>query len=103
MCIRDSINCILKGSKGDFPDPDMISHALGISSRTLRRRLNKMGTNFSALMDKVRCQLAINLIQHQDLSNERIAEELGYSDAVNFYHAFKKWTGRTPNYYRMND
>ena len=99
----DDINCILKGSKGDFPDPDMISHALGISSRTLRRRLNKMGTNFSALIDKVRCQLAINLIQHQNLSNEDIAEELGYSDTVNFYHAFKKWTGHTPNYYRIDD
>jgi len=99
----DDINCILKCSKGDFPDPDMISHALGMSSRTLRRRLSKMGTSFSALIDKVRCQLAINLIQHQDFSNEKIAEELGYSDAVNFYHAFKKWTGHTPNYYRMND
>ena len=99
----DDINCILKCSKGDFPDPDMISHALGISSRTLRRRLSKMGTSFSALIDTVRCQLAINLIQHQDFSNEKIAEELGYSDTVNFYHAFKKWTGHTPNYYRMND
>jgi len=99
----DDINCILKGSQGDFPDPDMISHALCFSSRTLRRRLSKMGTSFSALIDKVRCQLAINLIQHQNLSNESIAEELGCSDTVNFYHAFKKWTGHTPNYYRIDD
>lgn len=96
----DDIDCILKGSSGDFPDPDMISHALGMSSRTLRRKLKKMGISFRGLMDKVRCQLAINLIQHKNLSNEDLAEELGYSDAANFYTAFKKWTGHKPTFYR---
>ena len=98
----DDIDCILKGSSGDFPGPDMISHALGMSSRTLRRRLKNMGTSFSSLIDKVRCQLAINLIQHQELSNEALAEELGYSDAANFYNAFKKWTGNSPSHYRIS-
>jgi AraC-like DNA-binding protein len=97
----DNIDCILKGSSGDFPDPDMISHALGMSSRTLRRKLNKIGVSFRGLMDKVRCQLAINLIQHKNLSNEDLAEELGYSDAANFYNAFKKWTGHSPSFYRL--
>ncbi len=98
----DNIDCILKCSGGDFPDPDMISNALGMSGRTMRRRLSKMGTSFTALIDKVRCQLAINLIQHQNLSNEALANELGYSDAANFYNAFKKWTGNTPSFYRIN-
>lgn len=97
----DDIDCILKGSAGDFPDPEMLSNALGISPRTLRRRLNKIGTSYSALIDKVRCQLAITLIQNENLSNEELAEELGYSDAANFCNAFKKWTGRTPSHYRM--
>ena len=98
----DNIDCILKSSAGDFPDPDMISNALGMSGRTLRRRLSKMGTSFSTLIDKVRCQLAINLIQNQNLSNEALANELGYSDAANFYNAFKKWTGNSPSFYRIN-
>ncbi len=97
----DNIDCILKCSAGDFPDPDMISNALGMSGRTMRRRLSKMGTSFTALIDKVRCQLAINLIQHQNLSNESLANELGYSDAANFYNAFKKWTGNSPSFYRL--
>jgi len=53
-------------------------------------------------MDKVRCQLAINLIQHHNLSNEALADELGYSDAANFYNAFKKWTGHSPSFYQVN-
>lgn len=97
----DDIDCILKGSAGDFPDPDMISHAMGMSSRTLRRRLSKIGTSYSALIDKVRCQLALNLIQNKNLCNEAIASELGYSDAANFCNAFKKWTGKVPSDYRI--
>jgi len=98
----DHIDGMLKASPGDFPGPDMVSQALGMSSRTMRRRLSNMGTSFSALIDKVRCQLAINLIQYDELSNEALAEELGYSDAANFYNAFKKWTGHSPNHYRSN-
>ena len=96
------ISSILQCSKGSYPGPDCLSTTLGMSSRTLRRRLNGMGTSYSALIDKVRCQLAINLIQDQGLSNEAVAESLGYSDAANFSHAFKKWTGQTPNYYRLD-
>jgi AraC-like DNA-binding protein len=95
------IDTILKGSAGDFPDPDMLAQALGVSSRTLRRRLSKLGTSYRELMDKVRCQLALNLIQNKGLSNEDIAAELGYSDAANFCNAFKKWTGYAPSHYRM--
>ncbi len=98
----DDIDQILKCSVGDFPDPEMISSALGMSGRTMRRRLNKMGINFSTLIDKVRCQLAINLIQQRNLSNEDLAGELGYSDAANFYNAFKKWTNHSPTFYRIN-
>jgi AraC-like DNA-binding protein len=97
----DNIDCILKCSGGDFPDPDMISNALGMSGRTMRRRLSKMDTSFTALIDKVRCQLAINLIQYKNVSNESLANDLGYSDAANFYNAFKKWTGNPPSYYRI--
>lgn len=101
--LADNLDCILKGCAGDFPDQDMISHALGMSSRTLRRRLNQIGISYSALLDKVRCQLAMTLLQHQQLSNETIAAELGYSDAANFCNAFKKWTGKAPSAYRPTD
>jgi AraC-like DNA-binding protein len=98
----DKITDLLKCTNGDFPDPDMISNTLGMSGRTMRRHLSKMDTSFTALIDKVRCQLAINLIQNQKLSNESLACELGYSDAANFYNAFKKWTGNAPGYYRID-
>ncbi len=97
----DDIDDILQGSPGDYPDPDMLAHAMGVSARTLRRKLNNVGTSYSALINKVRCQLVIDLITHHNLSNEGLAQALGFSDAANFHHAFKKWTGNTPNYYRL--
>lgn len=96
----DDIDEILSCSPGDYPDPDMIAHALGLSSRTLRRRLKQLGTSYSALMNKVRCQSAIKLIYQNQMTNEQIASYLGFSDSANFQHAFKKWTGKTPSFYR---
>ncbi|GLQ30186.1 AraC family transcriptional regulator [Litoribrevibacter albus] len=96
----DDIDEILSCSTGDYPDPDMIAHALGVSGRTLRRRLKELGTSYSALMNKVRCQAAIKLILQSNLTNEQIADRLGFSDSANFQHAFKKWTGKTPSFYR---
>ncbi len=96
----DDIDEILSCSTGDYPDPEMIAHALGVSGRTLRRRLKEVGTSYSALMNKVRCQSAIKLILQNNLTNEQIADRLGFSDSANFQHAFKKWTGKTPSFYR---
>lgn len=97
----DDIDHILKDASGNYPNPEAIAHTLCISPRTLRRKLKQVGTSYRALIDKVRCQLAIALIQHRNLTNEAIAEELGYSEAANFFNAFKKWTGHTPNHYRV--
>ncbi|MGK0249667.1 MAG: AraC-like DNA-binding protein [Oleispira sp.] len=71
-----------------------------ISLRTLRRQLSNEGTSFRALMDEVKETLAIQLIQETAMTMEQISLRLGYSDTANFFHAFKRWTGRTPKHYR---
>ncbi|GAA3916731.1 AraC family transcriptional regulator [Litoribacillus peritrichatus] len=97
----DDIDDILQGSPGDYPDPAMVAHAMGVSGRTLRRKLNGVGITYSALMNKVRLQLVLDLLNDHDFSNDQIAETLGFSDTANFHHAFKKWTGKTPGFYRI--
>lgn len=67
-----------------------------ISLRTLRRQLHNEGTSFRALMDEVRESLALHLIRETTLTMEQIAARLGYSETANFFHAFKRWTGKTP-------
>ncbi|UOB60249.1 AraC family transcriptional regulator [Burkholderia pyrrocinia] len=87
----------LTRTPGHFPDIDAIADLLCITSRTLRRKLEAEGTSYSELLTSVRKALAIDYLSTTTLSIEDIALTLGFSDAVGFRHAFKRWTGTTPS------
>jgi len=74
---------------------------MDISSRHLRRRMTEEGSSFQYLMDEFRKLLAEKYLSETTLKLEDIAERLGYSDAANFSHAFKRWTGISPR--QFND
>lgn len=73
-----------------------------MTSRTLRRKLEAEDTSYGELLTSVRKTLAIDYLCTTTLSTEDIALALGFSDAVSFRHAFKRWTGRAPTEYRRN-
>ncbi|AVD89973.1 AraC family transcriptional regulator [Pseudomonas sp. SWI44] len=79
---------------------DIADH-LHLSPRTLRRRLDALGTSYNALLVEVRKKLAIRYLLNTPMTTEAISEQLNYSDAANFRHAFKRWTGRSPREYRV--
>lgn len=78
-----------------------IADSLHLSPRTLRRRLDALGTSYNALLVEVRKKLAIRYLLNTPMTTEAISEQLNYSDAANFRHAFKRWTGRSPREYRV--
>jgi AraC-like DNA-binding protein len=86
---------------GRFPDIEAASAQLQMTSRTLRRRLAAEGSSYQQVLDTVRRQLAIDYLQHTRMSVDDIASSLGFSDAANFRHAFKRWTGHTTSAYRQ--
>jgi len=92
----------LTRTPGRFPDIDGIAESLCMTSRTLRRKLEAEGTSYSELLTSVRKALAIDYLNSTALSTEDIALTLGFSDVVSFRHAFKRWTGKTPNEVRRN-
>ena len=73
---------------------------LGLSPRTLRRRLQEENTSDRALIDDLRAQSAIRYLRDTPLTIESIAFLLGFSDPAAFRHAFKRWTKTTPNAFR---
>lgn len=87
---------------GQFPVIDQIAGNLCMTSRTLRRKLDAEGTSYSELLTSVRKALAIDYLTTTTLGTEDIALTLGFSDAVGFRHAFKRWTGKTPHEVRQN-
>ena len=74
--------------------------ALGQSSRTLQRRLQERNLRFQRVLDQVRSELAIQLIEDQDLSLQDLADYLGFNDQSAFQHAFRRWQAMTPGQYR---
>ena len=91
----------LLSTPGRLADMEAIASELNISSRTLRRRLEEQGSSFRQLQEEVRQALAEELLAIASLSQEDIAERLGYSEVSNFLHAFKRWKGLTPGQYRQ--
>jgi len=83
-----------------IPSLEQLARRLNLSPRTLRRHLTTEGTSYKDLVKDLRKEKALDLLNTTDYPIEKIAMELGYSDVPNFYHAFKKWTGKTPSEYR---
>jgi len=73
-----------------------IARQLGMSPRTLERRLSSEGLTFGGVLNELRCDLAKRYLREEDMPISKIAWLLGYQDAGGFTHAFKRWTGRTP-------
>ena len=78
----------------------MVAEKLGISSRTLQRKLGEEGTSYSDVLNELRMELALYFLKNTSFSMENIAAELGYAEARSFYRSFKQWTGSTAGSYR---
>ena len=85
---------------GRFDDMETLARKLNTTSRTLRRRLHLEGTSYQDLLAEVRCNLAKEYLRSTRMTTEDIAETLGFSDAANFRHAFRRWTGKNPSDFR---
>lgn len=75
--------------------------ALGVSERTLTRRLGEQGHTFEGLLDEVRRELALQAVADPERSLADIALSLGFAEVSPFYRAFKRWTGLPPARWRQ--
>jgi AraC-like DNA-binding protein len=75
---------------------DRIAKRLGLTSRSLQRRLKDEGTSFNAVREDVRRQLSRRYLD-EGLSIAEISFLLGFSEPSAFFRAFKRWNGVTPH------
>ncbi len=92
---------ILLKNYGAFPSLENAASSLGMSGRTLRRKLSEEGSSYQSILNDVRRQLSMELLVQQRDSITEIAFLLGFNDASAFTKAFKKWTGVSPSQYRQ--
>jgi len=72
------------------------AQSLGISARTLRRKLERAGFGYRSLLEDVRRERALTLIADQRLNVTQLAQQVGFSDPSAFASAFRRWTGKSP-------
>jgi len=88
--------------RGEEASLDRAAQSLGMTGRTLQRRLATDGVCFSALLSHVRCERALELLQRPRADLDDIAERIGLSDARSLRRALKRHTGRTPSELRRS-
>jgi len=78
-----------------------IARSLGMSERTLARKLSDEGLNFTEILEQLRRDLAVRYLDDRKLHVSKIAWLLGFHEVSSFTHAFKRWTGKTPSQMRI--
>ena len=79
---------------------NQIAGLLGMTGRTLIRRLDTFGTCLQSLVDECRYEIALSLLENSSLQVQEIAEMLGYTRSSTFIRAFRRWSGTTPALWR---
>jgi AraC-like DNA-binding protein len=85
---------------GGNPCLAQAASTLGVSTRTLQRRLHEEGTTFASLLDVFRREMSARLLRDKSLAVYEVAFLLGYSDPSAFYRAFRRWRGASPYEFR---
>ena len=77
-----------------------VARSLGMSERTLARKLANEGMNFTEILQQLRRDLAVRYLDDPKLHISKIAWLLGFNEVSAFTHTFKRWTGKTPSQMR---
>ena len=95
--VRDAIAASL--TEG-LPKMAAVARRLGMSERTLHRRLGAADLSFQGLVDEARRELALGLLVQSDYSLAEVAFLTGFSEQSAFSRAFRRWMDLTPAAYR---
>lgn len=99
--IIETVKWIMKRSlSAGRPDIQVVASELGMSDRTLQRRLTDEGTNFKQLLTVARHEQALEYLLDPTLDLKEVAFLLGYEEQNSFYRAFRLWEGDTPSNWR---
>ena len=82
------------------PDVQSIATMLGLTGRTLQRRLSEDGATYARVVERARFAVAQRMLADPACKVIEVALDLGYSDQAHFARAFVRWTGLAPGDFR---
>jgi AraC-like DNA-binding protein len=99
----DRVRVILSSAPvAQLPEMVELSRKLGLSERTLRRKLEDEGTSYRELTQSIQYKAACAMLRDPDLTLQSIAHALGFADSTAFHRAFLRWAKFTPAEYRAS-
>jgi AraC-like DNA-binding protein len=98
--LLSQIRALLLKSGAAIPKLENVARQLGLSSRTLRRRLLDEGTSFQDMVNEFRLDLAKQYAGHSNMMAKEISYLLGYANVNAFNRMFNAKTGKTLRQYR---
>jgi AraC-like DNA-binding protein len=93
-------SALLEALPAGDPSMQAVCRKLGVSNRTLQRRLKEEGSSFQQTLDSLRSALAHHYLRNSTMSGAEISFLLGFEDPNSFVRAFQGWTGTTPQVVR---
>ncbi|SIR53323.1 transcriptional regulator, AraC family [Bosea sp. TND4EK4] len=100
--VAGRVRQVLLAQLASPPGANALAAQLGLSPRTLRRRLQDENTTYRELIDALRAETAIRYMRETRLTVENISFLVGFSDPAAFRYAFKRWTQTAPNAFRRS-
>jgi len=82
------------------PEMRSVAELVGVTTRTLQRRLSAEGLTFVAVVARARLEVARRMLDDPARKVIDVALDLGYSDPAHFTRAFARWTGLAPREFR---
>ena len=86
---------------GDDTSIERVAKQLGMSARSLQRRLADEGTGYNDLLTEIRAEFAKRYLSRKTVSASEVAYLLGFTEPPAFFKAFKRWTGMTPREFQL--
>jgi AraC-like DNA-binding protein len=96
-----SLRLLLAGYVDEGLTIDGCAELVGLSGRTLQRRLAELETTFNELLDQTRFEIAKELLRDDSIPISDVCYEVGYADPGNFTRAFRRWAGVSPRQHRQ--
>lgn len=100
LSLIEKVKQIIKNGLTGRPDIQAVAYGLGMSGRTLQRRLADEGASFKHLLAQARHEQAKEYLADPSLDIKEVAFLVGYEDQNSFYRAFRLWEGDTPSNWR---
>lgn len=98
--IKQIKGVIALSPQNQFPTQNELASQLGMSVRTMQRKLESENSNYMAIKDEFRYKKAIFYLDYTNKNLDYITERCGFSEVASFTRAFIRWQGCTPSKYQ---